>query len=96
MLAVIPLVSLTSAWTTAWNTEQRRQAIDLSSFDPGTLISDEAFYDGNAMTADDIQSFLDDQVGECRNDSCLSVLRTDLPARGPVVSDATGQTVCDG
>ncbi|MCM3501800.1 hypothetical protein M3667_07920 [Microbacterium sp. P26] len=96
VLAVIPLVSLTSAWTTAWNTEQRRETIDLSSFDPGTLISDDAFYDGNAMTADEIQSFLDDQVGECRNDSCLSVLRTDLPARGPVVSDATGQTVCDG
>jgi len=92
ILAVAPLVSLTAAW----NMEARREAIDLTSFDPGTLISDADFYDGNAMTADEIQRFLDDQVGPCRNDSCLSVLRTALAPRGPVVSDATGQTVCDG
>ncbi|MDZ5144069.1 hypothetical protein [Microbacterium testaceum] len=91
-LAVIPLVSLTAAW----NTEARREAIDLTSFDPGHLIDDEQFYDGDAMTADQIQSFLDDEVGECRNDSCLSVLRSDLPARGPIVSDATGRTICEG
>ncbi|OZD30958.1 hypothetical protein CH252_41480 [Rhodococcus sp. 06-1477-1B] len=91
-LAVIPLVSLTAAW----NTEARREAIDLSSFDPGHLIDDEQFYDGDALTADEIQNFLDDQVGECGNDSCLSVLRSELPARGPLVSDATGRTICEG
>ncbi|MDT0118034.1 hypothetical protein Q9R20_13680 [Microbacterium sp. PRF11] len=92
MLAIAPLVSLTAAW----NTEVRRQAVDLRDFDPGTLISDAEFYDGDAMTAGEIQSFLDDQVGECRDDSCLARLRTELPARGPIVSDATGATVCEG
>ncbi len=92
MLAIAPVVSLTAAW----NTEVRRQSIDLHDFDPGTLISDAEFYDGDAMTADEIQSFLDDQVGACRDDSCLARLRTELPARGPIVSDATGATVCEG
>jgi hypothetical protein len=92
MLAIAPLISLTAAW----NTEVRRQAVDLRDFDPGTLISDAEFYDGDAMTAGEIQSFLDDQVGECRDDSCLARLRTELPARGPIVSDATGATVCEG
>ncbi|MDQ1122135.1 hypothetical protein [Microbacterium trichothecenolyticum] len=91
-LAITPLVGLVSAW----NVETRRAAIDLTSFDPGTLISDADFYDGDAMTADEIQSFLDEQVGSCRNDSCLNVLTTTLPARAPVVSDATGETVCEG
>ncbi|WP_295840784.1 hypothetical protein [uncultured Microbacterium sp.] len=92
VLAIAPVVSLTAAW----NTEVRRQSIDLHDFDPGTLISDAEFYDGDAMTADEIQSFLDDQVGACRDDSCLARLRTELPARGPIVSDATGATVCEG
>ncbi|MFJ4038908.1 hypothetical protein ACIPVB_12600 [Microbacterium sp. NPDC090007] len=91
-LAVMPLFSLVAGW----NTELRREAVDLSGFDPGTLISDEAFYDGDAMDADEIQRFLDDQVGQCRSDRCLADLRLTVAAREPVVSTATGQTVCEG
>lgn len=94
--ALVPLVSLTRAWNAAWNAETRRQAVDLTAFDPGTLIEDAAFYDGDALTADEIQAFLDDQVGACTADTCLANLRVELPARGPVVSDATGETVCEG
>jgi len=90
--AVVPLLGIASAW----NTETRRESIDLSSFDPGRLIDDAAFYDGNAMTADEIQRFLDEKVGECRTDTCLNVLRTTLPARDRIVSDATGETICEG
>ncbi|WP_083285644.1 hypothetical protein [Microbacterium sp. BH-3-3-3] len=92
VLAIVPLAGLVSAW----NAETRRQAVDLTTFDPGTLISDADFYDANALSAGEIQDFLDAQVGECRNDSCLAVLRTTLPPRGPIVSDATGETVCEG
>ncbi|WP_146185358.1 hemagglutinin [Microbacterium sp. HMWF026] len=91
-LAITPLFSLTAAW----NTELRREAVDLSGFDPGTLISDEAFYDGDAMDAAQIQRFLDDEVGECRSDRCLARLTLTVAPREPVVSTATGETVCDG
>ncbi|SDO77050.1 hypothetical protein SAMN04487848_2023 [Microbacterium sp. ru370.1] len=94
--ALVPLVSLTRAWNAAWNAETRRQAVDLTTFDPGTLIEDAAFYDGDALTAEEIQAFLDDQVGACTAETCLANLRVELPARGPVVSDATGETVCEG
>lgn len=95
-LAVIPLVSLVGEWNRAWNIEAQREAVDLRSFDPGTLIADDDFYDADALTAEQIQAFLDDQVGECRTDTCLAHLRTSLPARGPIVADATGETVCEG
>ncbi|MEW1707976.1 hypothetical protein AB0230_12140 [Microbacterium sp. NPDC089190] len=96
VVALVPLVSLTRAWNAAWNAETRRDAVDLTSFDPGTLIGDDDFYDGDALTADQIQAFLDDQVGACTGDTCLADLHVDFPAREPIVSDATGETVCDG
>ncbi|WP_085486535.1 hypothetical protein [Agreia pratensis] len=34
-------------------------------FDPGFIISDELFYDGGALDADEVQEFLDEQVAEC-------------------------------
>lgn len=95
ILAVVPLVSLVSGWNTAWNTEARRESVDLSGFDPGTLISDDDFYDGDALTADQIQRFLEEQNGRCGNDSCLARLRVPVEGRDAVVSSATGETVCE-
>lgn len=89
--AAIPLTHLVSAW----NAETRRASIDLAGFDPGFLIDDADFYDGNAMDADGIQEFLDDKVGDCANASCLNVLRVDLPPRDAIVSPDTGETVCE-
>ncbi|MEY3028879.1 MAG: hypothetical protein RL198_276 [Actinomycetota bacterium] len=37
-----------------------------SAFDPGHIISDSVFYDGQSMTASDIQKFLDARVTNCR------------------------------
>ncbi|SDB95861.1 hypothetical protein SAMN05216418_1366 [Microbacterium enclense] len=96
ILTVAPLVSLVSGWNAAWNTEARRESVDLSGFDPGTLISDADFYDADAMNADDIQRFLDEQIGRCANDSCLARLRMPTDSRDPVVSSSTGETVCEG
>ncbi len=94
--ALVPLITLTRAWNAAWNAETRREAVDLTAFDAGSLISDDDFYDGDALTADQIQAFLDDQVGACTSDTCLANLQVDLPARAPIVSDATGRTICEG
>jgi len=90
--AVTPLVVLTVSWI---GTNERGD-VDLSSFDPGRLIDDGDFYDGDAMSADQIQDFFDDHIGTCLNEACLSVLHATLPPRAPVVSPATGATICQG
>lgn len=61
---------------------------------PGNLIDDELFYDSDAMDAGEIQRFLDEKIGECRNDRCLNVRTTGLSDREELVSEATGETIC--
>jgi len=49
-----------------------------SQFDPGFIISDANFYDGNAMSASDVQAFLNSKVGACTGSvPCLKNLRAD-------------------
>ena len=43
------------------------QAADLTQFKPGNIISDALFWNSNAMTAAQIQSFLNDKVPTCRS-----------------------------
>lgn len=40
-------------------------------FDPGNIISDGQFFNGNAMSEAEIQSFLDDQGSSCSGKDCL-------------------------
>lgn len=42
-------------------------AANAADFDPGYIISDAQFYDGNAMTAAEIQAFLESKSGVCQN-----------------------------
>lgn len=48
-------------------------AVTASDFNPGYIISDEKFFDKNAMTEAQIQSFLQKQIGTCGNTNCLNV-----------------------
>lgn len=41
------------------------RAVSATDFDPGNIVSDELFYDGTAMTAPDVQSFLNERVPRC-------------------------------
>ncbi|MEI5617146.1 hypothetical protein WB403_49505, partial [Streptomyces brasiliscabiei] len=47
-----------------------------------------------AMSAAEIQSFLDAKIGACENGKCLNVLQTGVSSRDAWVSQATGQLVC--
>jgi hypothetical protein len=50
------------------------------TFDPGDIISDDSFFNPNAMTAADIQKFLDDRTCKPKDNSpCLSRYRMDTP-----------------
>lgn len=70
------------------------QALSGSDFDPGYIISDELFYDGQAMTAAQIQSFLDAKIGACQNGKCLNVAVLPVANRAPVYSKDSGNLAC--
>jgi len=67
---------------------------DSGGFDPENIISDALFYDGNAMSAAEIQAFLDAKIGSCDNGKCLNVLTTSISSRDAWYSAATGDLVC--
>lgn len=56
-------------------------AVTAADWDPGMIISDAKFYDGAAMTQDEIQQFLQAKVGTCGNSNCLANYRTDTTTR---------------
>ncbi|QRY41708.1 hypothetical protein JVX92_05510 [Microbacterium hominis] len=69
-------------------------ADDGQAFDPENIIDDALFYDGAAMTASEIQSFLDRKIGTCENGKCLNVLTTGISPRTAVYSQTTGNLIC--
>ncbi|CAM5311184.1 hypothetical protein [Leifsonia shinshuensis] len=51
-----------------------------TAFDPGDIISDDSFYNPYAMTADQVQHFLDDRACTPKDTSpCLADFRMDVP-----------------
>jgi hypothetical protein len=57
-------------------------AVTASDFDPGYIISDQRFFDKDAMSEAQIQSFLQAQIGSCNNTNCLNVKRLTTTTRG--------------
>lgn len=55
-------------------------AADSNQFNPGLIISDSIFFDGNSMDANTIQSFLDSKVSSCMSGyTCLKDYRQATP-----------------
>lgn len=65
-----------------------------TGFDPGNIISDALFYDGNAMSSSQIQSFLDFSIGSCQNDRCLNVADVPVTTVPANYSHRTGNLIC--
>ncbi|HEU5222606.1 MAG TPA: hypothetical protein VFU07_02865 [Candidatus Lumbricidophila sp.] len=74
------LATLTAlAPTTALRAEASANGAD---FDPGMIITDALFYDGGAMTEQQVQSFLNSQVQYCRAGyTCLKDYKQDTTSR---------------
>lgn len=70
------------------------KAAAVVGFNPENIISDALFYDGNAMSSAEIQSFLDSKIGACRNGKCLNVLTAGISSRDAVYSQTTGNLIC--
>ena len=66
-----------------------------TNFIPGLIIADPLFYNGAAMTSDQIQQFLDQRIGSCANGQCLNVGVVNFPGRAKYVSSSTGAVVCE-
>ncbi len=69
-------------------------AAAVTGFNPGNIITDSLFYDGAAMTAAEIQGFLDAKIGACSNGKCLNVLSAGISSRAAVTSQTTGNLIC--
>lgn len=98
-LAVVisALVSSPVAAEAAPDAADARTALtaNASDFDPGLIISDDLFYDSGAMTASQIQAFLDSKIGACLNGNCLNVATIAYPGRAREVSSSTGNLICE-
>lgn len=70
------------------------KAAAVVGFNPENIIADALFYDGGAMTAAQIQAFLDTKIGACRNGKCLNVLTAGISSRAAVYSQSTGNLIC--
>lgn len=70
-------------------------AVDARQFDPGNIISNDTFYNSAAMTADQVQAFLNAQVVTCRPSTqpCLKDFRqaTNTRAASSYCSQYTGK-----
>ena len=67
MVAVVCAVLLSAAAIqgATLGASPRAEAADLSAFNPGNIIDDALFWDGNAMNAAQIQNFLNSKVANC-------------------------------
>ncbi len=74
--------------------ETRELPPNAGSLDPGNLIDDALFFDRDALSAAQIQQFLDDRIGDCANDACLNVAAAGISSRDARVSERTGEVVC--
>lgn len=70
------------------------RAAPVVGFDPGTIIDDALFFDAGAMSAAQIQTFLD-QKNRCTNGRCLNTSTASISSRAAVVSYRTGNRVCN-
>ncbi len=80
-VAVGSAVLIASSALVATSPPTPAQAITGADFNPANIISDANFFDGNAMTQQQIQAFLDSMVGVCGNANCLKTKTTTTTSR---------------
>ncbi|WP_423734402.1 hemagglutinin [Bifidobacterium anseris] len=64
--------------------EAKARQVELTEaydFNPGDIISDSQFFDGDAMDETQVQTFLDEQGAACTKDSCLRARRFKVERR---------------
>ncbi len=92
LLAALAAVVVTATGLVTVQSESAA-ALNASDFDPGYIISDELFYDGNAMSSAEIQSFLDGKIGTCQTTRCLNVAV--VPVTTQPATFTNGRLLCN-
>ena len=64
-VALVGALALATAFAPLVVAPAPAQAAPVTGFNPGNIISDSLFYNGNAMTASEVQSFLNQRVTRC-------------------------------
>ncbi len=72
-------------------TTQTASAAVASDFDPGNIISDAAFYNGSAMSATSVQSFLNSVAPNCRQQSGGPVCLQDFSQNVNAIAAVSGR-----
>jgi hypothetical protein len=93
--AVLAIVVVATGLVAAPSATSPAVAATPSDFNADYIISDALFYDANAMTAPQIQYFLDSMIGTCTNGKCLNVATIAYPGRARDVSARTGNLICE-
>lgn len=76
------LLAIVVGTLTAVITGASASAAPPEPFDPGDIISDEVFFDSGAMSASEVQSFLNSKVTTCKSGyTCLKDYRQDTPSK---------------
>ena len=100
ILGVIAVIAVVVATISAAPAERANAAISGSEFDPGYIISDQQFYNANAMTESEIQAFLETRIGAVGGcidgaPNCLAQMRLTTTTFGAYNHPTTGTRLCE-
>ncbi|MBD8533860.1 hypothetical protein [Plantibacter sp. CFBP 13570] len=91
--AMVAVIALLVGFFTFIPTAQPANAADARNFNPGYIISDQLFYNGGAMSAGEVQTFLNAAVPSCRAGyTCLKDYRQATPSRAAVAGRCAAYT----
>jgi hypothetical protein len=94
LLAVGASLGLVIGALFAFSTPSPAQAVSTDTFQAGDIISDQNFFDPNAMSVAQIQAFLDSKITGCTTGLCLNVLTVTTTSRAANYSPQ-GYLVCN-
>lgn len=87
-VALAVTLALTAGIATQLVTAPTAQAANASDFNPGNKITDALFFDGNAMSASEVQNFLNSKLAACTINSGIAGRNAGTPVYGSVVASA--------
>jgi len=93
-LGLVAAIAIAASALLVFTETAPASAASTDSFQAGNIISDQNFFDANAMSAAQIQSFLDSKIPTCSTGNCLNILHVDTTSR-PAAYTQAGNLVCN-
>lgn len=94
-LGMIAVLALTVGLAVVVTPAPEAEAATASDFSAGNIISDELFFNGSAMSGQDVQNLLNSKVASCTAaDRCLRHYNVTTPTRAAAMSNSPVVTLC--